>query len=105
MGGVDVTTLREKIEVMQAAERGEEIEHKPVSPSSTEWKITVCPRWDWINWIYRVKIRPREIWLAENRTGLWPLHTRDRAVEAAKGTLAGAVIRFVEVERIPVNKD
>lgn len=42
--------LREKIEVMQAAERGERIECK----SGNEWREVPTPRWNWSETIYRV---------------------------------------------------
>ena len=46
-------TTKEKIEIMQAYERGEQIEF---SFADQVWKICDCePSWDWITCDYRVK--------------------------------------------------
>ena len=45
-------TTKEKIEVMQAYERGEQIQTKCYS---IDWIDIVSPNWDWINYDYRVK--------------------------------------------------
>ena len=62
-------TLREKIEVMEACERGEEIE---ISNNLGEiWIQEPCPNWNWVNCTYRIKPRPKQVvviekWLAES---------------------------------------
>ena len=62
-------TLREKIEVMEAFERGEEIE---VRTSSGEWVIMESknPEFRWENDNYRIKPKPKQVvviekWLCE----------------------------------------
>ena len=51
-------TLREKIEVMQAFERGEEIECN--SLYNPKWTSTTSPAWNWNDFCYRVKPRPKQ---------------------------------------------
>ena len=51
-------TLREKIETMEAFERGEEIELKQ---SDNDWIVHNSPSWDWINNSYRIKPKPRQV--------------------------------------------
>lgn len=46
-------TLAEKIAIMQAAERGEEIEM--CSLYGGEWRKVNHPAWNWIDYAYRVK--------------------------------------------------
>lgn len=52
-------TLAEKIAVMQAAERGEQIEAK--YKYASEWILTSNPAWDWGGFDYRVAPRTMEI--------------------------------------------
>ena len=52
-----MTTLQEKIEVMQAFARGEKIEwiHKnDKNDNSDEWDTTIAPRWNWEKIDYRI---------------------------------------------------
>ena len=51
-------TLREKIETMEAFERGEEIELKQ---SDNDWIVHNSPSWDWINNSYRIKPKPKKV--------------------------------------------
>ena len=58
-------TLREKIEVMQAFERGEEIEYTPLMEEI--WRGTTIPAWDW-DWAlyeYRIKPKPKQVVVIE----------------------------------------
>ena len=62
-------TLREKIEVMEAFERGEEIECTTTG-YDTNWHYVKEPKWDWREVDYRVKPKPKptiiiEKWLCE----------------------------------------
>ena len=50
-------TLREKIECMEAFERGEEIELKNCD---NEWIVYDSPSWDWVNNEYRIKPKPKQ---------------------------------------------
>jgi hypothetical protein len=60
-----MTTLAEKIAVMQAAERGEKIEWRPVA--SAVWGPIIHPTWHWGEYDYRVAPRKLKIWVCE-----WP---------------------------------
>ena len=51
-------TLREKIEVMEAFERGEEIEYRVLN--STLWVNLSMPLWNWDTQSYRVKPKPKQ---------------------------------------------
>lgn len=48
-------TIREMIEVMEAAANGRAIEHKTHSSGSTRWNPVVSPNWNWGTYLYRVK--------------------------------------------------
>ena len=65
-------TLREMIEVMEAFERGAEVEHTPVG--TQVWQPNDIPRWDWHKFDYRVKPKPKqtvviEKWLCHSQHG------------------------------------
>ena len=67
-------TLREKIEVMEAFERGEEIECITIG-YDTNWQYVKEPSWNWREVDYRVKPKPKptitiEKWLFEDRFGI-----------------------------------
>lgn len=51
-------TTKEMIEVMQAYDRGEQIEFMDCS---REWKDTINPIWDWARHYYRVKPKPKYV--------------------------------------------
>ena len=52
-------TLREKIEVMQAFERGEEIEHR--DKLNNIWCDSNFPAWNWKEFEYRIKPKPKQV--------------------------------------------
>ena len=52
-------TLREKIQVMEAFERGEEIEQ--VERLYDNWYNSPFPRWDWNAFLYHIKPKPKQI--------------------------------------------
>ena len=60
-------TLAEKIAVMQAAERGEEIEM--CSLYGGEWRKINHPTWNWIDYAYRVNPSPQKFWVVFNKEG------------------------------------
>ena len=67
-------TLREKIEVMEAFERGEEIEIKH-RDSALDWILTKQPTWNWNSSLYRIKPKPKQViviekWLFEDKFGI-----------------------------------
>ena len=56
--------LAEKIEVMQAAEGGAEIEIvKVTGMGGDSFHSTDCPMFDWANFDYRIKKEPMEFWV------------------------------------------
>ena len=63
-------TLREKIEVMEAFERGEEIEASLKGIHSNVWIREINPLWNWAGANYRIKPKPKQVvviekWLCE----------------------------------------
>ena len=62
-------TLDEKIAVMQACKRGEEIEQ--VERTYDNWYRSPFPAWNWNSFLYRVKPKPKQVvviekWLCRN---------------------------------------
>ena len=53
-----MTTLDEKIKIMQAYKDGKTIEYK--EGREKKWKTTTTPVWDWYNWDYRIKEEPKK---------------------------------------------
>ena len=63
-------TLREKIQTMEAFERGEEIEVKH-RDSAMDWTSTKQPLWDWTKSTFRIKPKSKqtvtiEKWLCQH---------------------------------------
>ena len=62
-------TLREKIQCMQAFERGEYVEVRTDKTKSGTWSVAVDPLWDWNNNDYRIKPKQKKVvvekWLCE----------------------------------------
>ena len=65
-------TLREKIETMEAFERGEYVEVRTDKTKSGTWSVAVNPIWDWNNNDYRIKPKPKKVviekWLLKHKT-------------------------------------
>lgn len=62
-----VKTLAEQIAVMQAAERGEEIQS--LYNYGLAWEDNSDPSWDWCNFDYRVKPKPQKFWVLFDTNG------------------------------------
>ena len=60
-------TLAEKIAVMQAAERGEEIQL--LYKYGLAWEDNSDPSWDWCNFDYRVKPKTQKFWVLFDTNG------------------------------------
>jgi len=58
-----MTTLKEKIEIMTAAEDGAEIQFS--IRNTSVWGKAISPSWDWPGNDYRIKPQPRDIWVAK----------------------------------------
>ena len=56
-------TLREKIEVMKAFERGEKIEVEHCNMGN--WGTASEPAWDWYKYNYRIKPKPKQVVVIE----------------------------------------
>ena len=61
-------TLREKIQTMEAFERGEEVEHR--DRLNDMWFASNFPAWNWKEFEYRIKPKPKKViviekWLCE----------------------------------------
>ena len=56
-------TLKEKIEVMEAFERGEEIEHR--DRLNNMWFDSNFPDWNWKEFEYRIKPKPKQVIVLE----------------------------------------
>ena len=54
-------TLREKIQCMEAFERGEYVEVRTDKTKSGTWSVVVDPIWDWNNNDYRIKPKPKQV--------------------------------------------
>ena len=50
--------IRSKIQVMEAFERGEEIE---LNQGDNYWIVYNSPSWDWLNNSYRIKPKPKQV--------------------------------------------
>ena len=55
-----MSTLEEKITIMQAYQQGKQIEWKPKRTNNTEWEVSLTPIWDWSNKNYRIKEEPKK---------------------------------------------
>ena len=58
-------TLREKIQCMEAFERGEYVEVRTDKTKSGTWSVAVDPIWDWNNNDYRIKPKPKQVVVIE----------------------------------------
>ena len=52
-------TTKEMIEVMQAYDRGEQIERR--DRCGNNWFLAPIPSWDWVQYEYRVKPKPKYV--------------------------------------------
>lgn len=96
-----MSTLQEKIAVMQAAERGEAIQSSGAfsCQAPCDWEDDNTPNWDWDALEYRVKPEPRVLYANEfQERGLSTNHYRtEDAAKSAAGEKISKIIKFVEV--------
>ena len=57
-------TTREKIEVMESFERGDEIEIR-LSLTLGTWEKEILPIWNWSEYDYRIKPKPKQVVVIE----------------------------------------
>lgn len=62
-----MSTLTEKINVMQAYGEGKKIEAMHLRGG--EWRAVDCPTWDWYNYDYRIKVEILELHAVYNLRG------------------------------------
>ena len=75
-------TTKEKIEIMQAYERGEQIQ---INNSNNIWEDIETPIWDWVNCNYRVKPKNLDK-LISAETGM-PVYVAEEPLDCVvKGT-------------------
>ncbi len=83
-----MTTLRDMIEVMEAAEQGKVIQIKSKRVSIQNWRTIEEPDWNWRDYKYRVKKEPREWYIctypATGETRRWHCNQKDQAIKHAK---------------------
>lgn len=75
-----MTTLQEKIAVMQAFADGKTVEGRYAN-GSNEWGESINPVWDWSLYEYRVK--PREWWINTYTTRQEAHDTKEAADDCA----------------------
>ncbi len=90
-----MSSTREKIEVMEAFERGKTIQSR--STPSDSWEHNVFPAWDWMHMRYRVEPKPAEVWCNDYQYG-WgcPHPSKEHAISAAYDNAKRTAVRFIE---------
>jgi hypothetical protein len=100
-----MTTTVEKIRVMQAYEDGAEIESRAAGVAG-KWYASDKPAWNWFDREYRVKPKPKEIWVNEyddpsarytTGTAVFIYSTRKLAVESAGANCPRVAVKYREV--------
>lgn len=96
-----MSTLDEKLAVMQAAKDGKTIEFKRKLTNSG-WAVIVAPGWDWQSFEYRVKREPRTFYINEypdNEYGVigYAYPTKESARMDAGVPPARRAVKYVEV--------
>ena len=86
-------TTKEKIEIMQAYDRGEQIQIKGSSIDWIDIIDIVSPKWDWINYDYRVKPKPKYV----------PFETAEDFLEA-QNLHGQVIIQYVNKEKTVFNQ-
>ncbi|WP_440984947.1 hypothetical protein ACQHIH_16175 [Xanthomonas sontii] len=92
-------TTAEMIEVMQAHERGQELE---LFMDGVWRKLYIPPSWNWSKYDYRIKPRePRVIWINEYKDGdyiKYAVHeSEDDATGMATEKVTRTAVKFIEV--------
>lgn len=90
----------EKIEVMQAFLRREPIQRtlKLGFPSDRKWVDVVDPSWNWVDCDFRVKPKPREVFIAEYESGLSVSYNSLEHCRACHKAIR--ILRFVEAGEV-----
>ena len=81
-------TTKEKIEIMQAYDRGEQIQIKGSNIDWIDIIDIVSPKWDWINYDYRIKPKTKYV----------PFETAEEFLEA-QNEHGQVIIQYVNKEK------
>jgi len=95
-------SLKEKIEVMQAALDGKEIERN--TGTNNGWQPEPDPDWSWDCWDYRIKPEPMEFWInvyVDGEEGVFTHYSEEAAVDFASTRLDLKTIKVREVMNEP----
>ena len=87
-------TTKEMIEVMQAFEDGEDIQADCYD--SAGWHDIVRSVWNWSDCDYRIKPKPREVWINEYEDGCKAVYDRESFARNYRKP-GGETIKFREV--------
>jgi hypothetical protein len=92
-------TTREMIEIMEAFERGETIfvRIKDINKLYRNWVFTPKPVWNWDFYDYKVKSKPREIWVNEYPSGYGSVYKSEEMAIQVLNTHRGTTHHFIEV--------
>lgn len=100
-------TTREKIEVMEAYERGEQIEYKPFQWDKG-WRIESDPNWNWSQFDYRIKPKQkvrRWLWAYKGKSdSIWAQCLSFMTEDEAKYNFGFAEIIKIESSMIEVDE-
>ena len=88
-------TTKEMIEVMQAFEDGEQIE--VLQTDECNWRCSDGPSWDWWECDYRIKHKPREVWIDVCEDGRCGFAYKTKEDTEYQKAYAGKPIKFREV--------
>ena len=88
-------TLSEMIEVMQARKDGEDIQADCYD--SAGWHDITHSVWNWDRCDYRIKLKPREIWVNLYRSGTYGSVYNTKNEAEFNSVVTSKVIKFREV--------
>jgi hypothetical protein len=93
-------TTAEMIEVMQAFERGEEIQAREIFSESEDWLAVINQpsyKWNLERYDYRIKPRePRVIWVNEYEHGEHAVHDSRESAEERACNAQRVAVKYVE---------
>jgi hypothetical protein len=93
-----MSTIQEKIAVMQAFAEGKEIEVQNRGGALRNWRACEKPAWNWPICNYRVKKEPMVVYVNVYPTHCGPAHLEySEAIKAKNPHSAGVTKKFIEV--------
>ena len=88
-----IERTKDKITIMQAYANGEELQFK----YRDTWKQVNTPNWDWVQYDYRIKPEPLEIWVNTYPGNIAAHSTEKSAIKTAKGNALYVAVHMREV--------